>query len=32
MKKMGIVVLANKSYPIAPRVTAAYQILTQLDN
>ncbi|MGH9819581.1 MAG: serine hydrolase, partial [Pyrinomonadaceae bacterium] len=27
-KNMGIVILANKSYPIEPRVTAAYQILT----
>jgi beta-lactamase class C len=31
-KKIGIVMLANKNYPIAPRVTAAYQILTQLAN
>lgn len=31
-KKMGIVILANKSYPIESRITAAYQILTQLDN
>jgi CubicO group peptidase (beta-lactamase class C family) len=31
-KKIGIVILANKSYPIDQRVTAAYQILTQLDN
>lgn len=30
-KKMGIVILANKHYPIAPRVTAAYRILTELD-
>jgi beta-lactamase class C len=30
-KKMGIVILANKSYPIPPRVTAAYQILNKLD-
>ena len=29
-QKLGIVILANKNYPIAPRVTAAYQILTQL--
>ena len=31
-KKMGIVLLANKNYPIESRVTAAYQILTKLDN
>ena len=30
-KKIGIVLLANKSYPISARVTAAYQILTRLD-
>ena len=30
-KSMGIVLLANKSYPIDARVTAAYQILTRLD-
>lgn len=30
-KKIGIVLLANKSYPIEARVTAAYQILTRLD-
>jgi beta-lactamase class C len=29
-KKLGIVLLANKSYPIEARVTAAYAILTQL--
>lgn len=29
-KKIGIVILANKSYPIEQRVTAAYQILNQL--
>ncbi len=31
-KKMGIVMLANKSYPNEARVTAAYQIMTQLSN
>lgn len=30
-KKIGIVILANKSYPVDQRVTAAYQILDQLD-
>ena len=30
-KKIGIVLLANKSYPIDARVTAAYEILTRLD-
>jgi beta-lactamase class C len=30
-KKIGIVLLANKSYPIDARVTAAYEILTQLE-
>jgi beta-lactamase class C len=29
-EKMGIVLLANKSYPIAARVTAAYRILSRL--
>jgi beta-lactamase class C len=29
-KKLGIVLLANKSYPIDARVTAAYAILTRL--
>ena len=29
-RKTGIVLLANKSYPIAARVTAAYRILTRL--
>jgi CubicO group peptidase (beta-lactamase class C family) len=31
-KKTGIVLLANKSYPIDARVTAAYGILTRLDD
>jgi beta-lactamase class C len=30
-KKLGIVLLANKNCPIDARVTAAYQILTRLD-
>ena len=30
-KKVGIVMLANRNYPIDQRVSAAYQILTQLD-
>jgi beta-lactamase class C len=29
-KQIGIVLLANKSYPIEDRVTVAHQILTQL--
>lgn len=31
-KRTGIVLLANKSYPIDARVTAAYEILTRLDD
>ena len=30
VKKIGVVLLANKSYPIGARVTAAHQILTRL--
>jgi beta-lactamase class C len=29
-RKMGIVLLANKSYPIPARVTTAYRILSRL--
>lgn len=29
-RRLGIVMLANKNYPIAQRLTAAYQILTRL--
>jgi CubicO group peptidase (beta-lactamase class C family) len=29
-KKIGIVMLANKNHPVAPRVTAAHRLLTQL--
>jgi len=31
-KKIGVVILANKSYPLDERVTAAYKILKSLDN
>jgi beta-lactamase class C len=31
-KRLGVVILANKTYPIADRVTAAYEILTALAN
>ena len=31
-RKMGVVILANKRYPIDARVTAAYEILTRLDD
>ena len=31
-QRLGIVILANRSFPIADRVTAAYRILTALDD
>jgi beta-lactamase class C len=31
-KKIGVVILANKSYPIGERVAAAYKILTLFEN
>ena len=31
-RKSGIVILANKNWPILSRVTAAYQLLKQLEN
>ncbi len=31
-RKIGVVIMANKSYPIGARVTAAYEILTRLDD
>jgi beta-lactamase class C len=31
-KRLGIVILANRNFPIEDRVTAAYRILTSLDN
>jgi beta-lactamase class C len=31
-KQLGIVLLANRNYPIGARVTAAYEILTRLDD
>jgi beta-lactamase class C len=30
-RRLGVVFLANKNYPIDARVTAAYQILMRLD-
>jgi beta-lactamase class C len=31
-KRLGIVILANKNFPIAERVSVAYRILTSLAN
>jgi beta-lactamase class C len=31
-RKIGVVILANRNYPIDARVSAAYEILTQLDD
>jgi len=31
-KRLGIVILANRSFPITDRVTVAYKILTSLSN
>jgi beta-lactamase class C len=30
VQRLGLVILANKSYPIDERITIAYQILKQL--
>ena len=30
-KRLGVVLLANRNYPIAARVAAAYEMLTRLD-
>jgi beta-lactamase class C len=32
IKRLGVVVLANKSYPIEDRVTIAHEILTRISN